>query len=244
MPEFPIHYGQIEVNDPGINRVISIALSGLMLFPKEKDKHKLGHYKARCLLQSVPFLIDHGGYSKERAGSVLVPLVEESFGTWENFMFFLLSKRIPGEGKGSLQSFAHQGYIAGMIFLEVFVNRVGLKEAVEKIIDSAKEQKMLEEFGTSAENLINNVWASWKPVAHLWAALTWYEMPEPDDSYIALDRIVPKQGSPSSLAEGLMGFLELAQYYYDYSVEHKIKFKQSSRVLVDSERAWNVVFIR
>lgn len=241
MPDFPIPYERLEANDPGVNRAISIALSGLMLFPKEKDRQNLGHYKARCLLQSVPFLITIGGYTKERVGSVLVLLVEESFGTWESFMYFLLSKKIPDEGKGSLQSFSKKGYIAGYIFLEVFEHKVGIKEAAERIIDRARNEGFLEETGTSVENLINNVWASWKPVAHLWAALTCYDMPEKEDSYIALDRIVQKSGF-HGVCGGLKCFLELAQYYYDYSVENNITFKRSSRMLVDPKTAWRIVF--
>lgn len=242
MEDLPISRSMLRLNNPGISRAISITLTSRMLFPKEKNDISRQHYQSLNVLHSVSFLTNECGFSKEEAGSQLINLAEGVLGSWDRFVLSLVSKKMSEQGHGSVSALAEKALIAGLLFYVVFVERCSLHEAASMIYSGAESSGLLGQRSFQVDNIVNNIWAQWKPVAHLWAALSHFEMPNPTDSYIALDKVVLKN-KDLPVEEGLEGLIELAEYYYVTSVEEGIGFKQSSQKLVDPKSAWNVFLI-
>jgi hypothetical protein len=106
-------------NDPGKNMVMSVDLCSVMIFPDDNDFQRRGHYKARCLLQSVPFLIEECGVGERYVDGVLLTLVNETFGTWDSFTSFIFPSSSKIISDGYLKAAMREGELAGMIFNRV-----------------------------------------------------------------------------------------------------------------------------
>lgn len=243
MPKYSVDRTILEINNPGVNRMISIALSGIMFFPGKEDLQNLGFYKAAHLLNTVDCMIDFCGYSKEAAGGALILFVEQEFGSWKDFTSLLIANRMPRPGKcGAIDSLACRGHWAGEIFLKVYYDGVGVAEAVKLIKEEGFDKSYLGDISTDVGSVTKNVWAKYKLVAHLWAALCHFEIPDSLDGYIHFDMAKPKVSSGIEYG-GLQGFIDVANHYYSNVVDGGVQLKRSNEKLVDSEKAWEIVFV-
>ncbi|MFW5499420.1 MULTISPECIES: hypothetical protein [unclassified Maridesulfovibrio] len=242
MPDFPLVHDQLVQDDPGLNFIMSVDLSSIMLFPSPEDLTRLGHYRARCLLKAVPFLIEQCEYKERYIDGVLMTLAEDMYGTWENFTLFVFpeSKNIIPDN--FLDSAIQKGRIAGMIFQRVMYENMGISEAASDIISRANDIEMIGEYGGDVKNIVNNIWRPRKIVAHWWAALLNFEVTNRGKDYMALDTLVPKDRK-SCLKNGLVGFVSVVNQYYSEAVERGVVYKRSRRKLIDPDKAWRIVLV-
>ena len=239
MPQYEVVVQPIIDNNVGVCIRIAIDLSAIMLFPNiDEEGDKFGYYKASHLLRSVDDLIKYGGLSMSGATGVLGGLVQESFGTWDNFTNFLLAEGIPNPGeRGAIDVRQNCGYWAAELFIQAVDCGLSLSKAVDKIVSDDRDKSHLGDISVDSRNIVNNVWRDWKPVAHLWAALLRFRIPYSGDGYLHLHEATSLvEGIPG----GLEGFVQVARYYYAHSIDNKIKSKHSRTLLTDPETAWEI----
>lgn len=238
MPELVFEIDMLDKDDLSYMRTAAIDLSGAMLFPRDKDIKKLLNYKAMYLMDTVGHFVNKCGMERRLAGEYLVNYAIEMFRGWDNFLASLINVKLPEKGKGSPQSIAQHGYLTGIIFRRVLFEDESLSKASDFIINNADAIGMLSDVGYSKENIINNIWPAYKHVAHVWAAMLEFELPESVDKYIRLD--LAKSRS-KGVPHGVSGILQLAKALYDKAVNDDVTFKKTNKKLVEVDKSWKIV---
>lgn len=245
MPELTIPEAAFAADDPGMNRWLAINIAAVMLYPRDSDKILRLHYIARCLVSSVPFLVGEGRHPEEEVGNIFYSLVQCAFGCWELFEEALLMHKLPAKGRGSLEERSKMGYEAGALFRAAFYHESSLRAATSHLSEVlGNSPELMQDIGyLSKENLLNNIWPQFKDVAHLWASLHVFELPEGGDKYIALDRATPRGEVRGMIPSGLAGIVGLANDYYDKSTTMQIRAKKAATPLINPKTAWRVVLV-
>jgi len=156
----------------------------------------------------------------------------------------LVSVNFPSQGKGSISERSWQGNVAGMLFLHVFYNAVSLSNAAkvvsEKLYDTAHSEALDGMLKPAPENIMKNYWPRFQHVAHFWAAMHFYVLPEPTDSIIRLDKAGPTPEMDGKILPGWRGVVDFAHDFLKRAAD--VKRYKTHKPLLDQETAFRVIF--
>jgi hypothetical protein len=216
-------------------------LASRMLWPEAVEERSRNLYMTLALRKIHDVLLET---QKEQAHTIFTSLVEEYFGGWQQYSRNLVLVNFPSQGKGSLPERTWQGSVAGMLFLHAFRNAVSLSGAAKEISEvlySAADAEAFDGLSKPApENIMKNYWPRFQHVAHFWAAMRYFVMPEPTDSIIRLDIAIPSQDVDPRIRHGWRGIMDMAHSFLELSAEAK-RYK-THKPLLDQETAFRVVF--
>jgi hypothetical protein len=170
--------------------------------------------------------------------------VETYFGSWQKYTQNLASVHFPAQGKGSLSERAWQGHVAGTVFLHAFHNGVSLNDAAKAVSENVYSPVHAAAIDglpkPSPENIMKNYWPRFQNVAHFWAAMRYFVMPEPTDSIIRLDKAAPIPEVDGDVRLGWRGVIDLAHDFLERSAD--VKRYKTHKPLLDQETAFRVIF--
>lgn len=212
-----------------------------MLWPELKEERSRSMYMTLCLRKIHDVLLET---EKEQAQTQFTYLVETYFGSWQKYTQNLASVHFPSQGKGSLSERAWQGHVAGTVFLHAFHNGVSLNDAAKAVSDTVYSPAHADAVEglpkPSPDNIMKNYWPRFQNVAHFWAALRYFVMPEPTDSIIRLDKATPIPEADGGVRPGWRGVVNLAHDFLERSAD--VKRYKTHKPLLDQETAFRVIF--
>jgi hypothetical protein len=216
-------------------------LARRMLWPEAAEERSRSLYTALGLRKIHDILLET---DKEQAQTIFTSIVEEYFGGWQQYSRNLVLVNFPSQGKGSLPERSWQGKVAGMLFLHVTRNAMSLSGAAKAVSDelySAANSEALDGLSKPAQgNIMKNYWPRFQHVAHFWAALRYFVLPEPTDSIIRLDKAIPSPDINPRIRHGWRGVMDMAHSFLEISADVK-RFK-THKPLLDQETAFRVIF--
>ena len=164
-------------------------------------------------------------------------VIENTFGTHSTYCDILTQASFPSKGDGSLQSRAWQGILTGQILQGVLLKEETL-ESVAASLNQALLMKPLEERADlscpSADNLIKNYWAPFKPVAHLWMAMQSFTLPEELDGIVRIDKAIRNETQEGGRDDEAESILHMAA---------GLQRKQTHKKLLDPEKSFRLKLI-
>ena len=181
---------------------------------------------------------------KEQAHAIFTSLVESHFGGWPQYSQNLASVHFPAQGKGSLTERSWQGALTSTLFLLAFRNAMSLNDAAKVISEGYQDAALAETLDgrarPSQENIMKNYWPRFQHVAHFWAAMRYFILPEPTDSIIRLDQAVPAPEMEGKVRPGWRGIVDLAHDFLASSAD--VKRYKTHKPLLDQKTAFRVVY--
>lgn len=212
-----------------------------MLWPEVKEERSRTMYMTLCLRKIHDILLET---NKEHAQAIFTPLVERYFGGWQQYSQNLALVHFPSQGKGSIAERAWQGSVAGMVLLHAIRTEVSLNDAAKAISDECRNSALGETLDgllkPASENIMKNYWPRFQNVAHFWAAVRYFVLPEPTDSIIRLDKAVPSPEIDQRIPPGWRSVVEMAHCFLARSAD--VKRYKTHKPLLDQEAAFRVIF--
>ena len=92
----------------------------------------------------------------------------------------------------------------------------------------------------SADNLIKNYWAPFKPVAHLWMAMQSFTLPEELDGIVRIDKAIKNETQVVG-RDGWKGIVDEAESILH--VAAGVQRKQTHKKLLDPEKSFRLKLI-
>ena len=174
---------------------------------------------------------------------IMKAIIEETFGTHSTYCDILTQASFPNSGDGSLQSRAWQGMLAGNILMGALQTEATLESVAESLNQTLikmplEERKELS--CPSADNLIKNYWAPFKPVAHLWLAMSSFTLPEEFDGVVRIDKAI-KNETLKGGRDGWKGIVDYAEIILQKAAG--IQRKQTHKKLLDPEKSFRLKLI-
>lgn len=224
-------------------RLMASYVSGCMLWPYVKHNKTRYFYYALCYREI--FAVVEKTISGETYAALQYCWVKDLFGSFDAYTQILAGNPLfPSKGKGSLAERAWMGYIAGLVFKLALDEACSLNVAAKAVTDGIRVGRKGNEdiLSPSAENIIKNYWPEFLPVAHLWAAMQYFTLPEPADStVIRLDLATKHPQLEPKFSEGWRGILQVAQGLLNSAAE--APRKQTSRPLLDPLKTATIQFV-
>ena len=216
-------------------------LARRMLWPEVAEGRSRSLYMALALQKIHDVLLET---QKEQAHTIFTSFVEEYFGGWQQYSRNLVLVNFPSQGKGSIPERVWQGGVAGMLFLHAFRNAVSLSGAAKEISEVLYNAPNAEDFDglskPAPENIMKNYWPRFQHVAHFWAAMRYFVMPEQTDSIVRLDKAIPSPDVDPRVRHGWRGVMDMAHSFLELSAEAK-RYK-THKPLLDQAKAFRVIF--
>ena len=227
-------------NDP-LEILTASLLACHMLWPEVAEERSRNQYMTLALRKIHDVLLET---QKEQAHTIFTFLVEKYFGGWSQYSQNLVAVHFPSQGKGSLPERVWQGGVAGMLFLHAFRNAVSLsaaaKEISEELYSAANAEVFDGQSKPAPENIMKNYWPRFQHVAHFWAALRYFVVPEPTDSIIRLDKAIPSSDIDPRIRHGWRGVMDMGHSFLELSADAK-RYK-THKPLLNQEKAFRVIF--
>jgi hypothetical protein len=216
-------------------------IAGHMIWPEAKEARSRSLYLTLGLRKIHDVLL---ATNKEQAQATFTALVETYFGGWPEYSQNLASVQFPSQGKGSIVERAWQGSLTGMVFLHAFRNATSLNDAAAAVADELRDAVHADALDgmlkPAPENIMKNYWPRFQHVAHFWAAMRYFVMPEPTDSIIRLDKAVPIPEMAGKIRPGWRGVVDTAHDFLERSAD--VKRYKTHKPLLDQSTAFRVVF--
>ena len=216
-------------------------LASHMLWPEAAEERSRSLYMTLALRKIHDVLLET---QKEHAHTAFTVILEQYFGGWQQYSQNLVLVNFPSQGKGSISERSWQGNIAGMLFLYVMRNAVSLNAAAKAISEESYNVANAEAFDglskPAPENIMKNYWPRFQHIAHFWAALRYFVLPEPTDSIIRLDKAVPSPEIDPRIRHGWRGVMDMAHSFLELSAN--VKRYKTHKPLLDQEKAFRVIF--
>ena len=212
-----------------------------MLWPEVAEERSRSLYMALALQKIHDVLLET---QKEQAHTNFTSIVDQYFGGWQQYSRNLILVNFPSQGKGSILERNWQGRLTGMLFLHAFRNATSLSGAAKEMSEllyNAADAEVFDGLPKPApENIMKNYWPRFQHVAHFWAAMRYFVMPEQTDSIIRLDKAIPSPDVDPRIRHGWRGVMDMAHSFLELSAEAK-RYK-THKPLLDQEKAFRVIF--
>lgn len=233
-------FNELELNES--SEILAASLVAChMLWPEVKEERSRTMYMTLCMRKIHDVLL---ATDKEQAQTHFNYLVETYFGGWQKYSQNLASVHFPSQGKGSLSERAWQGHVAGTVFLYAFHNGASLNDAAKAISENVYNPVHADAVEglpkPAPENIMKNYWPRFQNVAHFWAAMRYFVMPEPTDSIIRLDKAVLSPEINENIRPGWRGVVDMAHSFLELSAD--VKRYKTHKPLLDQETAFRVIF--
>ena len=236
----PSIFNTLEQNEP-LEILAASLVACHMLWPEYKEERSRSLYMTLCLRKIHDFLIET---EPKHGDEIFRSIVTVYFGGISQYTQNLVSVNFPSNGKGSIAERAWQGELAGSVFLYAFQNEASLNDAAKAVSDMLRNnqaEELADMLKPAPENIMKNYWPRFQHVAHFWAAMQCFVMPEPTDSIIRLDKVVPSPAINPSPRHGWRGVVDVAHHFLELSADVK-RFK-THKPLLDRETAFRVLFM-
>ena len=224
-----------------IEILIASQIASRMFWPEIQEERNRSLYITLSLRKVHDVLL---ATKKEQAHAIFTSLVESHFGGWSQYSQNLVSVHFASQGKGSLPERSWQGNVAGTLFLRAFHNAESLNDAAKALAkdlhNSAHAETLVGLPKPTPENIMKNYWPRFQHMAHFWAAMRYFTLPEPTDSIIRLDQAVPIQAVDGQLRPGWRGIVDLAHEFLASSAD--VKRYKTHKPLLDQKTAFRVVY--
>ena len=182
--------------------------------------------------------------NKEEGIKAFTNFLDKHFGGWKSFLQSLTHVNFPSRGKGSIAERAWQGYVSGHMFLHALNNNVSLNESAKALSNELYTllPPVPEDLAKpTPENLIKNYWPRFQTVAHFWAAMQFFSLPETTDIVVRLDKAIPSPKLRGDFKPGWRGIADLAHSLLENSVDAK-RYK-TAKPLLNPETAFKIIFV-
>ena len=224
----------------GIDIICGSFIYSHMVFPRANEHGHRIRYQALAIKTALKELEQQ---NSKTYLEIMKAIIEETFGSHSTYCDILTQASFPNSGDGSLQSRAWQGMLAGNILMGALQTEATL-ESVAESLNQALIKMPLEEREElscpSADNLIKNYWASFKPVAHLWLAMSSFTLPEELDSVVRIDKAI-KNETLKGGRDGWKGIVDYAEIILQKAAG--IQRKQTHKKLLDPEKSFRLKLI-
>jgi hypothetical protein len=221
--------------------LVASQLASRMLWPEGQEERSRSLYMTLALRKMHDVLLET---NTEQAHAIFTTLVETHFGGWPQYSRNLALAHFPSQGKGSLSERSWQGNVAGTLFLRAFHNTESLNDAAKalsKELHNAVHAEALVGLPKPVpENIMKNYWPRFQHIAHFWAAIRHFTLPEPTDSIIRLDKAIPIPEMDGQLRHGWRGVVDLSHSFLEQSAT--IKRYKTHKPLLDQKTAFRVIF--
>jgi hypothetical protein len=217
-----------------------------MLWPDDARNRSL--YMALCLRKVHDLLLETG--KEDQQNALFTHIVKTYFGGWSQYSQNLAQVKFPSSGKGSMQEQAWQGELTGRIFLQALgCNEAGMKpmsvkQAAADVLKALRDPSIVKEthdlLKPSVDTFMKHYWSRFRSVAHFWASMRYFTMPEIEDSVIRLDKAKPLPELQGSLKTGWRGIVDFAHFYLEKA--ETVKRYKTHKSLLDRDQALRVCF--
>jgi hypothetical protein len=236
----PVAFDTVEQSE-AVEILTASKIASWMLWPEAGEERSRSLYMTLCLRKIHDLLLEA---NKVRANTIFTELVESFFGGWQQYSQNLVLANFPSQGKGSIAERAWQGGVAAMLFLYAVRNEASLTAAAKAIADEFRNPVLVKDlYGLNTpapENIMKNYWPRFQDVAHFWAAMRYFVLPEPTDDIIRLDKAVPSAKIDPRIRHGWRGVVDMAHSFLELSAN--VKRYKTHKPLLDQETAFRVLF--
>ena len=224
----------------GIDIICGSFIYSRMIFPRANENGHRLRYQALAIKTALKELEQQ---NSKTYLEIMKAIIEETFGTHSTYCDILTQASFPNSGDGSLQSRAWQGMLAGNILMGALQTEATLESVAESLNQTLikmplEERKELS--CPSADNLIKNYWAPFKPVAHLWLAMSSFTLPEEFDGVVRIDKAI-KNETLKGGRDGWKGIVDYAEIILQKAAG--IQRKQTHKKLLDPEKSFRLKLI-
>ena len=224
----------------GIDIICGSFIYSHMVFPRANEHGHRIRYQALVIKTALKELEQQ---NSKTYLEIMKAIIEETFGTHSTYCDILTQASFPNSGDGSLQSRAWQGMLAGNILMGALQTEATLESVAESLNQTLikmplEERKELS--CPSADNLIKNYWAPFKPVAHLWMAMQSFTLPEELDGIVRIDKAIKNETQVVG-RDGWKGIVDEAESILH--VAAGVQRKQTHKKLLDPEKSFRLKLI-
>ncbi len=222
--------------DEAIEILTASQIASYMLYPKDIYGRK--QYLALAFNKINDVLLKT--HPSEVAMNIFYNMICTTFGCWQDYTKTLLQIDLTQFGKGSYPEKAWAGNIAGMVLKYAIQEKASITEACTYIATAILENSSASSFSKpDAENIRKKYWSTYKDVAHFWAAMEHFTLPEPEDNIIRLDKARFVDDLPNENASGWRVLCDMADAFFVLAKE--IKPLKAQKPLLDPESALQIV---
>ena len=233
-------FNALEQSEP-MEILAASQIASRMLWPEVTEDRSRSLYMTLGLRKIHDMLLET---NKEQAHTLFTVLVETYFGGWPQYSMNLVSVNFPSHGKGSIAERAWQGYLTATLFLHAFRNEMSLNDASKALSDEFHNHAHVDDLDgllkPVPENIMKNYLPRFQNVAHFWAAMRYFVMPEPTDSIIRLDKAVPIPEMDGKVRPGWRGVVDMAHSFLERSAD--VKRYKPHMPLLDQKMSFRVIF--
>ena len=224
----------------GIDIICGSFIYSHMVFPRASEHGHRIRYQALAIKTALKELEQQ---NSKTYLEIMKAIIEETFGTHSTYCDILTQASFPNSGDGSLQSRAWQGMLAGNILMGALQTEATLESVAESLNQTLikmplEERKELS--CPSADNLIKNYWAPFKPVAHLWLAMSSFTLPEELDGVVRIDKAIKNEPLKGG-RDGWKGIVDYAEIILHEAAG--VQRKQTHKKLLDPEKSFRLNLI-